>query len=116
MAGSMASGKGSQPHASWRVVALVLISITLAACAGKKTRAPVEDRSLSAAAAAASAPAPAASQAETPALPGADILASRLQGQDVTRSSFFNVVREQLGWSDAAEALPLPVDLQTSLV
>lgn len=72
MAGSMARGKGSQPHASWRFVALVLISITLAACAGKKTRAPVEDRSLSTGAAAAPAPAPAASQAETPPLPGAE--------------------------------------------
>lgn len=49
-------------------------------------------------------------------LPGADILASRLQGQDVSRSSFFGVVRDRLGWSDAAESLPLPIDMQTSLV
>ena len=32
-------------------------------------------------------------------LVGADILASRLQGQDVMRSGFYDVVREQLGWS-----------------
>ncbi|MEO8123267.1 MAG: peptidoglycan DD-metalloendopeptidase family protein [Burkholderiales bacterium] len=46
--------------------------MTLAACAGKKTRAPVEDRSVSTAASAASAPASAASQAEAPPLPGAE--------------------------------------------
>jgi sirohydrochlorin ferrochelatase len=41
-------------------------------------------------------------------LVSADILASRLQGQDVTRSSFFDVVREKLGWDNEAanEALP----------
>ncbi|HTQ53246.1 MAG TPA: hypothetical protein VMI94_02235 [Bryobacteraceae bacterium] len=44
-------------------------------------------------------------------LPAADILASRLQGQDVMRSAFFDVVRDALGWSaDAAEcALPQPM-------
>ncbi len=70
MFGSKARGMGSQPRAIWRVVALVLISIALTGCAGKKTRAPVEDRSPSAAAA--SAPEAAASQAEAPALPGAE--------------------------------------------
>ena len=30
---------------------------------------------------------------------GADILASRLQGQDVLRSGFYDVVRDRLGWS-----------------
>ena len=49
-------------------------------------------------------------------LVGADILASRLQGQDVTRSGFYGVVRERLGWSDEAAALPLPADLQAQLV
>jgi hypothetical protein len=48
-------------------------------------------------------------------LAGADILASRLQGQDVSRSAFFDVVRDRLGWSTAAEALTLPTDLQTTL-
>jgi len=34
----------------------------------------------------------------------ADILASRLQGQDVLRSAFFDVVRQELGWdAEAAE-------------
>ena len=38
----------------------------------------------------------------------ADVLAARLQGQDVRRSAFFDVVRSELGWdSDAAEQ-PLP--------
>jgi len=31
-------------------------------------------------------------------LPGADILASRLQGHDVSRSAFFDVVKQELGW------------------
>ncbi|WP_337177888.1 hypothetical protein [Paludisphaera sp.] len=47
-------------------------------------------------------------------LVGADLLASRLQGQDVTRSAFYDVVRDRLGWSPAAD-FPLPADLQTSL-
>jgi hypothetical protein len=39
-------------------------------------------------------------------LVAADILAARLQGQDVTKSAFFDVVREQLGWdAEAAEAV-----------
>lgn len=38
----------------------------------------------------------------------ADILASRLQGQDVNRSAFFDVVHAELGWDDAAADDPLP--------
>jgi hypothetical protein len=41
-------------------------------------------------------------------LVAADILASRLQGQDVTRSAFFDVVRDDLGWSSAAAQCSLP--------
>ena len=48
-------------------------------------------------------------------LVGADLLASRLQGQDVLRSGFYDVVRDRLGWSPAAAAAPLPVDLQATL-
>jgi hypothetical protein len=48
-------------------------------------------------------------------LVGADLLASRLQGQDVRRSGFFDVVRDRLGWSRAEEELALPADLQASL-
>ncbi len=72
MFGSMASGNRARPRATWRALAIVLMAITLASCASKKTRAPVEVRSPSAATAAASAPAPAASQAEAPVLPGAE--------------------------------------------
>jgi hypothetical protein len=38
----------------------------------------------------------------------ADIVASRLQSQDVNRSAFFDVVRAELGWDDrvAEDALP----------
>ena len=46
-------------------------------------------------------------------LAGADILASRLQGQDVSRSAFFDVVRQELGWPDAAAEVPLPIELVT---
>ncbi len=49
-------------------------------------------------------------------LVGADLLASRLQGQDVRRSGFYDVVRDRLGWSQSAEEMALPVELQTSLV
>lgn len=45
-------------------------------------------------------------------LPAADILASRLQGQDVNRSAFFDVVRAELGWDDAAANEPLPHAVQ----
>jgi sirohydrochlorin ferrochelatase len=46
---------------------------------------------------------------------GADILASRLQGQDVSRSGFYDVARGQLGWSQAEAEMALPGDLQASL-
>jgi hypothetical protein len=38
----------------------------------------------------------------------ADILASRLQGQDVNRSGFFDVVRAELGWDEEAARDSLP--------
>jgi sirohydrochlorin ferrochelatase len=44
-------------------------------------------------------------------LVSADILASRLQGQDVRRSAFFDVVRAELGWDEAAATEPLPLVL-----
>lgn len=47
-------------------------------------------------------------------LVGADLLASRLQGQDVLRSGFYDVVRDRLGWSPAAESA-LPGDVQARL-
>ena len=71
MSGTMGVGKGLDMRALWRTIAIVVMTAMLAACAAKKTRAPVEDRSPSAAAAA-SAPAAAASQAEAPVLPGAE--------------------------------------------
>jgi hypothetical protein len=43
-----------------------------------------------------------------PNLVAADILASRLQGQDVNRSAFFDVVRAELGWDEPAATGPLP--------
>ena len=49
-------------------------------------------------------------------LVGADLLASRLQGQDVLRSGFYDVVRDRLGWSQAEAEMALPGDLQASLV
>lgn len=54
--------------------------------------------------------------AASPGLVSADILASRLQGQNVNRSAFFDVVREQLGWDTAAAENPLPEELRTALV
>jgi len=45
----------------------------------------------------------------------ADILASRLQGQDVLRSAFFDVVREELGWDDEAAGGALPQGLEMLL-
>jgi hypothetical protein len=42
----------------------------------------------------------------------ADILASRLAGQDVNRSAFFDVVRAELGWDASAAADPLPPAVQ----
>ena len=46
-------------------------------------------------------------------LVSADILASRLQGQDVSRSAFFEVVREELGWDNEAATILLPESLET---
>jgi sirohydrochlorin ferrochelatase len=45
-------------------------------------------------------------------LVAADILASRMQGQDVNRSAFFDVVQAELGW-DAAATVSLPDPIQT---
>jgi sirohydrochlorin ferrochelatase len=42
----------------------------------------------------------------------ADILASRLQGQDVNRSAFFDVARAELGWDASASDEPLPQAVQ----
>jgi hypothetical protein len=41
-------------------------------------------------------------------LVAADILASRLQGQNVTQSAFFDVVQTELGWDSEAAEHPLP--------
>ena len=49
-------------------------------------------------------------------LVAADILANRLQGQDVNRSAFFEVVKAELGWDSAVAADPLPVQAQTLFV
>jgi hypothetical protein len=49
-------------------------------------------------------------------LAGADILASRLQGQDVSRSAFFDVVREELAWPERAVSVTLPPELQTAFL
>jgi len=46
-------------------------------------------------------------------LAGADILASRLQGQDVSRSAFFDVVKRELDWPDTAAEQALPIELVT---
>lgn len=46
----------------------------------------------------------------------ADILASRLQGQEVSRSAFFDVVRAELGWDDAAEQSIVPAAFHTLFV
>ncbi len=48
-------------------------------------------------------------------LVAADLLASRLQGQDVFRSAFFNVVRAELGWEANAAEQPLPEEFRTTL-
>lgn len=42
----------------------------------------------------------------------ADILASRLEGQDVNRSAFFDVVRAELGWDESAANDPIPASVQ----
>ncbi|MDR3619320.1 MAG: hypothetical protein P4L85_08215 [Paludisphaera borealis] len=49
-------------------------------------------------------------------LVGADVLASRLQGQDVLRSGFYDVVRDRLGWSREEAEIALPGELQVSLI
>jgi len=41
-------------------------------------------------------------------LVSADILAARLQGKDVQKSAFFDVVRQELGWDDEAANAELP--------
>ncbi len=46
----------------------------------------------------------------------ADILAARLQGQDVRRSAFFDVVHEELGWDADAVDAPLPQEATTLFV
>jgi sirohydrochlorin ferrochelatase len=48
-------------------------------------------------------------------LVSADILASKLQGQDVARSAFFDVVRRELGWDAASADGALPGELETVL-
>jgi len=45
-------------------------------------------------------------------LVNADVLASRLQGQDVNRSAFFDVVRSELDWNDETAGEPLPSVVQ----
>jgi hypothetical protein len=40
-------------------------------------------------------------------LPAADILASRMQGHDIARSAFFDVVRQELGWPRGAMDCPM---------
>jgi hypothetical protein len=46
-------------------------------------------------------------------LAAADILAARLQSQEVSRSAFFDVVRAELAWDDAAEQTVLPAAVRT---
>jgi hypothetical protein len=46
-------------------------------------------------------------------LVAADLLASRLQGQNVNRSAFFDVVRAHLDWDEPAATGPLPEPLRT---
>ena len=41
----------------------------------------------------------------------ADVLASRLQGRQVDNSTFFQVLRQELGYPDQATRLPIPEDL-----
>jgi hypothetical protein len=45
-------------------------------------------------------------------LAAADILAARMQGQDVCRSAFFHVVRDELGWDHESADTPLPAHAQ----
>jgi hypothetical protein len=48
-------------------------------------------------------------------LVGADLPASRLQGQDVCRSAFYAVVRNRLGWSREGADPCLPGEIQSNL-
>lgn len=48
-------------------------------------------------------------------LVAADVLASRLQGQEVTRSAFYDVIRQRLGCPPSAIAQPLPDELLVCL-
>ena len=49
-------------------------------------------------------------------LVAADILAARLQGQDVARSAFFDVVREEFGWEEEAAEGSLPEEARMAFV
>jgi hypothetical protein len=49
----------------------------------------------------------------SPSLAAADIAAARLQGQNVSRSAFFDVVRTQLGWDGDAEQSTVPARLHS---
>jgi sirohydrochlorin ferrochelatase len=49
-------------------------------------------------------------------LVSADILASRLQGHDVTRSAFYDVVRAELEWDEAASHETVPNAVQAVFV
>ena len=44
----------------------------------------------------------------------ADIIAARLQGHDVHKSAFFDVVREELGWDEEALQAELPEEMKTA--
>ena len=44
-------------------------------------------------------------------LAAADVLASRLQGRQVHDSTFFQVVRQELGYPEQIARLPIPEDL-----
>jgi hypothetical protein len=46
-------------------------------------------------------------------LAAADIVAARLQSQDVNRSAFFDVVRAELAWDEAAADAAISHELQT---
>jgi hypothetical protein len=41
---------------------------------------------------------------------------SNLQGQDVSRSAFFDVLRTRFDWPQVAAELPLPAEVQTLLI
>lgn len=70
---SEAAAGPARAGAGWRLVAAVMLALTLAACASKKTRAPVEDRGSTSAAAAAPTAAASEPVAETEKpLPGAE--------------------------------------------